>query len=144
VFCSEHTQKLENQMWIATDLFDWLGTATPATSERGEFTELGNPDFSRERIERFRAKISELKLEIQIRMEQLQAMQPEISSIHEELQIPLTGEQQTVFQSDKKIRCAFQCRRFHFLWHTICSLFCEQILIPSWRIKTCKLRCHPQ
>jgi hypothetical protein len=97
VLCSERIQKLENLTRIANDLFDRLGTAIP---ERGEFAELGDSDFSRERIDRFRAKIQELKQEVEGRTQRLQALRRDISLIREELQTPFTSAQQTVFQSD--------------------------------------------
>jgi hypothetical protein len=97
LLCADRIQKLENLTRIANGFFDRLGTPT---EERSEFAEIGETDFSRERIERFRAKVQELKECVDSRTQELQTLKAQITTIRNELQTPLTHEQQSVFDSD--------------------------------------------
>jgi len=58
VVIADRVQKIENMVHIAKALFDNLEIPN---SERGEFSEIGETDFTRERVDKFRQKIDDLK-----------------------------------------------------------------------------------
>jgi hypothetical protein len=93
---AERLQKFENLIRITNDLFDRLGVPP---EERGEFGELGDTDLSRDRIERFKAKIQDLRKEIDIRAQECESAKAQIQGLLTDLRTPLSREQEAVFQS---------------------------------------------
>jgi hypothetical protein len=94
--CADRIQTLQNLARIANGLFDRLGTTQ---RDRGEFSEVGDVDFSRERIERFRAKIQDLKEEIDSRTKEMQSIHGQVTTLLGELGIGLSDDQQQVIGS---------------------------------------------
>ena len=84
VVIADRVQKIDNLVHIAKDLFNCLEIPQ---KDRGEFNEIGEIDFTRERVERFKDKIEELKLLVEKR-------KTEITSYHQRIQTLLiqTGE----------------------------------------------------
>lgn len=93
---SERLQKLENLVCIANESFDLLGIPE---EDRGEFNELGETDFTRERIERFRAKISELNEQKESRMRDFESVKESINVLLNELNEELDSEDSQIIQS---------------------------------------------
>jgi hypothetical protein len=93
---ADRIQKLGNLVCISKDLFDQLGISI---DERGEFDELGDSDFSRDRVDRFKNKIQELRDEITHRFHESESLKSQISNLLTELQTPPTSEQQSLLQS---------------------------------------------
>lgn len=73
---TEQVQKIENFVLICKESFDALEVST---EERGEFAEVGETDFTRDRIERFRIKSEELQKEIKERQSQIKATKQRIN-----------------------------------------------------------------
>jgi protein regulator of cytokinesis 1 len=94
--CADRIQTLENLTRIANGFFDRLGTSQ---HDRGEFSEVGDIDFSRERIERFRGKIQDLKHEIESRTKELESIHGQVTTLLNELGIVLSDDQQRVIGS---------------------------------------------
>ena len=80
--CSDRIQKLEGLAHTANDMFDALGV--PA-EERGEYAEVGDIDYSRARIERFRKRIQELKSDVEERTREVRAAKTTINNLVTEL-----------------------------------------------------------
>jgi hypothetical protein len=91
---ADRIQKLANLVGIAKDLFDQLGI-----DERGEFGELGDVDFSRDRVDRFKNKIQELREVIDRHSHESESLKSQIINLLTELQSPPSSEQQTLLQS---------------------------------------------
>jgi hypothetical protein len=97
VLCDERVRKLEDLTRAANVLFDRLGISR---EDRGEFGDLGDSDYSPERIERFNAKVEELEECVASQTQQIETLRSQIATIVAELQSPLSGEQQMVFQTE--------------------------------------------
>lgn len=87
---AERVNKLENLIHIANDLFDLL--EIPA-SDRGEYSSLGDTDFTRERIDRFKVKISELTKEKEAKEQKRNQMQETIKNLLRELNTTLNDQE---------------------------------------------------
>jgi hypothetical protein len=94
--CADRIQKLENLVQMASKLFDQLGVPEDA---RGEFSEVGEIDFSRDRMERFRKKIQELKDTLEARTKHLLTLKSSIRELLGELGSELSPENLAVFDS---------------------------------------------
>jgi hypothetical protein len=94
--CADRIQKLENLVYMACGLFDQLGIPVDA---RGEFAEVGEIDFSRDRMERFRKKIQELKDTLEARTKHMQSLKASIGELLGELGSELSAENKAMFNS---------------------------------------------
>ena len=79
---TEQIQKIENFVLICKESFDALETPL---KDRGEFANVGETDFTRERIERFRIKVEELHKEIAARANQINHTKQKIREILNEI-----------------------------------------------------------
>jgi hypothetical protein len=93
---AERLQKFENLIRIANDLFDRLGIPR---EERAEFSELGDTDLSRDRIERFKSKIQALRKEIEIRTQEVESTKTQIRGLLNDLKTSLSPEKEITFES---------------------------------------------
>ncbi|OHS96327.1 hypothetical protein TRFO_09956 [Tritrichomonas foetus] len=93
---SERVQKIENLIHMANELFDLFETNE---EDRGEFSSLGEVDFTRERIDRFRAKIGELTEKKNIRQQKADKMKESINQLLFEMNTKLTDEDSETLSS---------------------------------------------
>ena len=96
--CSDRIQKLEGLAHTANDMFDALGV--PA-EERGEYAEVGDIDYSRARIERFRKRIQELKSDVEERTREVRAAKTTINNLVTELKFTLSDADKEMVESEK-------------------------------------------
>lgn len=82
----ERVSKIENLIHISNELFDILNIKQ---KERGEFSALGETDFTRERIDRFKAKIDELTKIKNERKQKEKSLKDGINSLLKELNTTL-------------------------------------------------------
>jgi SMC interacting uncharacterized protein involved in chromosome segregation len=82
---------------VAHELFDALGTDA---SERGEFNEVGDSDFTRERIERFGAKIAVLHREKEERLTRIAVIKSDISTLLTDLNTVPQGHDREVLTTE--------------------------------------------
>lgn len=83
---AERVNKIENLIHIANELFDLLDIPN---EERGEFSALGNADFTRERIDRFKTKIGELSKIKEEREQKRNKLQDSVKNLLKELNTTL-------------------------------------------------------
>ncbi|KAH0789634.1 hypothetical protein GPJ56_006136 [Histomonas meleagridis] len=84
MFIKQHAEMLDKFKSVQkqiNELFDQL-----EIEDRGEFKEIGKSDFSKERLSRYEAKISQLNSEISTRKNQFQTLEKEIRSISREIE----------------------------------------------------------
>lgn len=86
----ERVNKIENLIHIANDLFDILEIQAV---DRGEFSSLGETDFTRERIDRFKVKISELTKEKDEKEQKRNQLQESIKNLLKELNTTLKEQE---------------------------------------------------
>ena len=94
--CADRLKKFETIVHVAGQLFDTLGTPI---NERGEFNEIGETDYSRERLDRFKCKVEELKQEIEKRKETVAEIRKDIDKVQKEICFKLTNEEKEVYAS---------------------------------------------
>lgn len=82
VHISDRLRKIENLIRMANESFTALGVPDDA---RGEFSDLGDIDFTRERVERFKLKIGELNAEKATRAAQFKEIRKSITDILSEV-----------------------------------------------------------
>ncbi|EAY03062.1 hypothetical protein TVAG_171600 [Trichomonas vaginalis G3] len=75
---TEQVQKIENMVLVCKDLFDALEVPP---EKRGEFQDVGETDFTRERIERFKIKVESLQNEVKVRTAQIDQIKSRINKI---------------------------------------------------------------
>lgn len=75
---TEQVQKIETMVLVCKDLFDALDVPS---EKRGEFQDVGEADFTRERIERFRVKMESLQSEVKARTVQIDQIKNKINQI---------------------------------------------------------------
>jgi protein regulator of cytokinesis 1 len=97
VLIANRIQKLENLVHMAGDLFDAIGTPP---DERGEFGEVGNTDFTRERIERFRSQIALLHKEREDRLTRRTLVKSDVSALLTDLNSIAEGDDLAVLNSE--------------------------------------------
>jgi hypothetical protein len=96
-FIAGRIHKLDHLVHMARDLFDTLGADA---RERGEFNDVGHSDFTRERIERFRAKIAALHKEKEERLTRIVVMKSDISALLTDLNTVPQGDDRAVLTNE--------------------------------------------
>ena len=94
--CADRIKKLENLVHHSNQLFDSLGISD---EERGEFKEVGDSDYSRERLDRFKNKIDELQKELDTRQKKISDYRKEIKELQKEICLNLTEEETNTINS---------------------------------------------
>lgn len=95
--CSDRIQKLESLVRTASEMFDALGVPL---EERGEYSEVGDIDYSRDRIERFRKRIQDLRSDVEERTREVRAAKTTITNLVTELKFGLAEADTTMLESD--------------------------------------------
>ncbi|KAH0795107.1 hypothetical protein GPJ56_000950 [Histomonas meleagridis] len=93
---ADRVQKIENLIHIANELFDSLDIPV---EERGEFYELGEIDFTRERVDRFRSKIELLKKEKEENVSEITKLKSRIKKLLKEMDTKLSPEESQIMNS---------------------------------------------
>ena len=95
---TEQIQKIENFVLICKESFEALETPP---EDRGEYASVGETDFTRERIERFRIKVEELHKEINARASQIKSTKNRIISALNMISDYATPEINALLNKDK-------------------------------------------
>ena len=94
--CADRIKKLENLVHHSVQLFDMLGIPE---AERGEFNEVGDSDYSRERLDRFKVKLEELQKELDARKQKITLYRKEINDLQKQICFKLSEEETSTMNS---------------------------------------------